>query len=182
MSKPITVDRIVVASFALLAAALPVPVAAISAQEPPQVEPGARVRVTAADNAIRNRVGTLRELNADSIVLEDGLMLPLASVTRLELSRGRTANQTPGIVVGFLAGATIGAVWGASAAREIDESATAVTLLAAGIGSALGAVIGGIVGLGIRTDRWEEVPLHRLRVNPTPQPGGRLALGLSVRF
>ncbi len=181
MSKPITVDRIVVASFALLGAALPVPVAAISAQEPPQVEPGARVRVTAADNAIRNRVGTLRVLNADSIVLEDGLMLPLASVTRLEVSR-RTANVTPGVVVGFLAGAAIGAVWGASATRGIEEGATAITLLAAGIGSVVGAGIGGIVGLGIRTDRWEEVPSHRLRVNPTPQRSVRLALGLSVRF
>ena len=51
----------------------------------------------------------------------------------------------------------------------------------AGLG-ALGAGIGAIVGALIKTDRWEEVPLDRLRVSFVPQRGGRFALGLSVRF
>ncbi len=38
------------------------------------------------------------------------------------------------------------------------------------------------VGAVIMTDRWQEVPLDRLRVNLGPQRDGRFGLGLLVRF
>ncbi len=50
------------------------------------------------------------------------------------------------------------------------------------IGGVLGTAFGGLIGLQIQTDRWEEVPLDRLRVGFAPRQDGSLALGLSVRF
>jgi len=48
--------------------------------------------------------------------------------------------------------------------------------------SAIVGAAGGIVGYFIKTDRWEEIPLERLRVSLTPQRDGGFALGFSVRF
>ncbi len=45
-----------------------------------------------------------------------------------------------------------------------------------------GAGLGALVGLLIKTDRWEEVPLNRFRVSFAPQRDGRFALGASVSF
>jgi hypothetical protein len=39
-----------------------------------------------------------------------------------------------------------------------------------------------MVGGSIKTDRWREVPLDRLRVGFAPQRDGRFGLGASVRF
>jgi len=54
------------------------------------------------------------------------------------------------------------------------------------LGAAAFGVTGALVGLGIgallKSERWEEVPLDRLRVNIVPQRDGRFALGLSVAF
>jgi hypothetical protein len=60
-----------------------------------------------------------------------------------------------------------------------DDNAT---LKAALIVGAIGAVAGGLVGYFIKTDRWEEVPLERLRVSLAPQLDGGFALGFSVGF
>ena len=51
-----------------------------------------------------------------------------------------------------------------------------------GIGFAGGALIGVAIGGFIKSDRWEEVPLDRLRVSVAPQVDGRFALGFSVGF
>ena len=57
---------------------------------------------------------------------------------------------------------------------------------AVGIGALVGGAIGAGLGAGIRlavkSDRWEEAPLDRLRVSVLPQRGGGLGLGVSVRF
>ena len=53
-------------------------------------------------------------------------------------------------------------------------------------GAAVVGVTGALVGLGIgalsKSERWEDVPLDRLRVSIVPLPDGRLAFGLSVVF
>ena len=47
---------------------------------------------------------------------------------------------------------------------------------------AIGTVAGGLVGYFIKTERWEEVPLERLRVSLAPQRDGGFALGFSITF
>ena len=153
----------------------------IAAQEP--LASGSRVRVTAPECGLSGQAATFRALRADTLVLET-TECPLASVTRLDVSRGQKSHALLGAGIGLAAGA-LGAVVFCEVVEKggcelaYDDNAT---LKAALIVSAIGAVAGGIVGYFIKTDRWEEVPLERLRVSLAPQGDGGFALGFSVRF
>jgi hypothetical protein len=50
------------------------------------------------------------------------------------------------------------------------------------IGGLGGALIGALIGSASKTDRWQEVPLDRVRVSLAPQRSETFGLGLSVRF
>ena len=89
--------------------------------------------------------------------------------------------------IGFAAGA-LGTVIYCSGNNEFsDEGKCEVygrdfTLMTTGLVGAAGGIVGVIIGYGIKTDRWEEVPLDQLRVSLAPQRDGGFALGFSVRF
>ncbi len=75
-----------------------VPLASATAQEPPPVKVGDRVRVTAPD--VRRREGTVQLLTTDSLVMgpESGIWpvaIPLVSVTRLERESTWTDRPPP---------------------------------------------------------------------------------------
>ena len=57
-----------------------------------------------------------------------------------------------------------------------------LTLWVAFVLGAIGGLAGGIAGNFIKTERWEEILLERLRVSLAPQGDGGFALGFSVRF
>ena len=57
-----------------------------------------------------------------------------------------------------------------------------LTLWVAFVLGAIGGLAGGIAGNFIKTERWEEIPLERLRVSLAPQGDGGFSLGFSVRF
>ena len=74
------------------------PLTRVTAQEPPPVKVGDRVRVTIPDMGVRNRDGTLRLLDADSLVMRPNggpsrLVIPLASLTRFEVHQ--VGSRTP---------------------------------------------------------------------------------------
>ena len=154
----------------------------IAAQEP--LASGARVRVTAPDCALRGQAATFRALRADTLVLET-TECPMASVTRLDVNRGRRSHTLLGAGIGFAAGA----LWGVVLCRRkaghhcgVYGSDSDFTPLVAGVLGAGGGLVGGFAGYLIKTDRWEEVPLERLRVSLAPQRDGGFALAFSVRF
>ncbi len=170
-----------------------VPLASATAQVP--VRPGARVRVTrppicradtiCGGRSPRQSVGTFLAWKADSLVVQsngDTLQVALMNVTRLDVYRGRKAQAGTGAVVGGLAVVVLLAI----AAATCDASFGCPTAGEAAkpllIGGAAGAFVGALIGAATNTDRWEEVPLDQLRVSFGPQPDGRIALGLSVRF
>ncbi len=153
----------------------------IGAQEPLVLEPGVRVRVTGLDCGLRGRVTEFRALRADTLVLET-TQCPLASVTRLDVIRGQPHAKL-GAGIGFAAGFVGGIVY----CKTVDVSGCVLfdddlTLWVAFVIGAMGGLAGGITGYFIKTDRWEEVPLERLRVSLAPQRDGGFALGFSVRF
>ncbi len=163
------------------------PLTRVTAQEPPPVKPGDRVRVTAPDLQINKYDGSLVSLTGDTIAV-DTLRVAFRSVTRLDVYRGRRSHWIRGAGVGLVIGAGIGAIaiasqvdWSLSSSCDPFSNAQCV-LIGAGLGAAVGIPVGALIGLGVRTDRWHEVPLDRLRVSFAPQRGGRFALGLSVRF
>ena len=100
------------------------------------------------------------------------------------LGTGSSARKGAGI--GLLIGAATGAVIGFASGDDgpgwfsftAEEKAA---LGAVGLGG-LGAVIGLIAGAASSGERWEEVPLNRLRVSFGPQRDGRFGFGASVRF
>ena len=171
----------------LFAVSLLVPFASISAQVPTQFEPGQRVRVTAPDCGVRRQTTTVEVLRGDSFALPRDTNrssnpinhCPLASVTRLEVSRGRKSHSLEGLGLGWLVGAGVGA-----AVSDCDPSSSTQDICEAvpiAVGASVGLFIGTIFGALIKTERWEDVPLDRLRVSFAPQRDG-FALGVSVSY
>lgn len=165
------------------------------AQQESIVAPGARVRVRAPSVSRDRLVGTVLEMGADTCVLEvenwaDPLALPLASLETLEVSRGTKSNAGTGALIGGLAGGVLGLALGVVVAAEaadegapqmwglVEEPYDALAVAAIGVGA--GAYVGLGIGAGKRSDRWEEVPLDRLRVSLVPQR--RPALVFSVQL
>jgi hypothetical protein len=136
----------------------------------------------------RTDEGIVEYLARDSVALAVGapatqMSLPLASVTRIDVHRGRKGHTLTGLIIGGLAGLGLGALvavpnddWGC----QYRDTGALCGMVIVG-GAVGGTVIGTVVGTLIRTDRWEEVPLDRLRVSFAPRRDG-FAVGLSVSF
>lgn len=114
------------------------------------------------------------------------MTIPIASVTGLEVSRGRRSRWARGLGVGSFAGAVVGAAYGGTNAGTQSGEIDLPTEVAIGLGAAVvgagGALVGLVVGALIETDDWERVPLEGLTVAIVPPVGGRAALRLSLAF
>ncbi len=150
-------------------------------QKAPLVAQGDRVRVTAPNERV---VGTFTVLKPDTLVVSvesRRLAIPFASVTSLEVSRGQKSKSGKGALIGLGAGAAAGVVTAlVGCADNSCDDVTGLVVLIFGAGGALGGVlIGAVIGSFIQTDRWETVPLDRIRVSLTPRGGG---LEVSAKF
>ena len=151
--------------------------------------PGARVRVTYADQD--SRVGTLVALVEDTLAVRwvnsaDTARMARARVTKFAVSRGmRPSDRGTRAKVGMLVGA--GGVLLIAKASGAADSGGGLGDLADGLAVGLGAVLVGGVGalIGAATggpsEQWEDVSLTRRRVGlvvPTPNqsPSTDLAL------
>jgi len=165
--------------------ALTSPLAAFG-QQARLIAPGDRIRVS-SEPYFEPLVGTLSAIESDTLVLAveraaglPTVRLPLASVTQLEVSRGRGTKFVQGALFGGALGAALGAISAAWLSNWCDDWCSTVTcenddevgvehyLGMMAIGGAVGAGIGGIIGLMIGTDRWEAMPLDEIRIAPAP--------------
>ncbi len=152
---------------------------------------GDKVRVTTEEERV---VGYLTAIEGDQLTLDTSLVFPLASVTRLEVHRGqKTSASTVALytAIGAGSGAVVTAglvLTGCLLARLVElgcggpdeELVEGVTPLGfIGIGAGVGALVGALIGATRKTDRWETVPLDRIRVSLTPRGGG---LEVSAEF
>ena len=87
-----------------------------------------------------------------------------------------------GVGLGFLAGAAVGtlAVVGPKSGDVSDAAIAAVGF--AVVLSAVGMVVGGVIGAIHQTERWEAVPSSRWHVSSWQTGSGSLAFALSARF
>ena len=169
------------------------PLATIASQQSPPVKAGDRVRVMAPSVSGSPFVGTFAAVEADSLVVHDSVdiwRLSLASVEQVDLSRGRKSHTLLGAGIGFLVGGgvAVALLYTGGSTSLCDQSANqdamnpgeciGLTALGGVAGAGLGAIIGGF----IRTERWQGIPLERVRVSLTPQAGRRLGLALAVVF
>jgi len=144
------------------------------------LQPGQRVRVTVPSLDLSKHQDTFQRVAGDTLVLSSaGYALP--DVTRFDVYAGRKSHLWLGAGIGLLAGAITGAVTWTSIGDcgFVDDSECRFygSLLFGGVG----AVAGGVVGLLIKTDRWEEVPLDRLRLSIAPTRNG-LGIGARIAF
>jgi hypothetical protein len=130
------------------------------------MQPGARVRVTVSEAHERTLVGTLESLKDEGLVLQvDGrpLTIPVESIRRVEVSRGRRASAR-WTALGAVAGGTVGALGAGCLANKDDYG-----VLCAGqddtkylIGGLVGGLAGGALGAWLGRDaKWDRVDLQR---------------------
>ena len=89
---------------------------------------------------------------------ESTFELPWAWMTRLHVSRGTKSKPVTGMVVGFLAGIPIGATAGwvrdTRVNRLTEEQSTRRGLR---IGAVAGLVLGGLIGMLVRVEQWDDI-------------------------
>lgn len=151
------------------------------------VSTGARVRVVAVRFARLPTIATVAGWRGDSLLLDvsGGPRLPvsLASIASLEVSRGRKSKLVTGAVVGLGVGTAATAAFlgmfcnDPDTLCEADEVWRAFVLIALPTSAA-----GALIGAAVRVERWEPVPLARLRTgSPAGPPGSRLRVGVTLR-
>jgi hypothetical protein len=169
------------------------PFTEVRAQEQPlRIPYGSRVRITVSQPDTGRVVGVVVRFRSDSLVVRTGEAdladVPFPSINRLEVSRGR--DMRPVIIsagIGGLAGAVVGAL--AASTPEcppLDLSAECLPGVnqagAALAGAALGALALGLVAKAVGGERWEDIPLGRLRVTFAPQRDGPFGFAASIMF
>ena len=147
---------------------------------------GSRIRVRASV-MVTPLIANYLELRRDTlVVVEEGAgrgiwTLALDQVQRLEASTGSRSMHPPYIMQGAAVGAAIGAAGGlifASTFSPSDESKKYSRVLTMGLGGAIGALAGGIVGSRRMAEQWSRVPLpRRVSVLPDRLGGVHVAFG-----
>jgi hypothetical protein len=169
------------------------------------IEPGSRVRITAPVLELSKEVGSVLAIRGDTLLLEhqtstlqpghgrrawstDTTAVPVATVTRLEVSAGRRTNIDKGVRKGLLIGGAVGLALGVAMAAD-DEGNDFVCDGAGCVASGVagGAVWGLLIGLAIGAfssrDDWRPVlaqPSAPVALIPTPD--GRLILSAVIQF
>jgi len=167
-----------------------------SAQSASAIRPGARVRIT--QEGQKPRVAVLVAPGADTVLVRwaehtSTVAVPLAEVSRLDVSTGRHRKLLKGALVGTLSAGTVGALLGAATYSPCESteffgcfmeptSQGESALLGGIVGGALGLIVGTLAGLPTR-ESWHQVPLEARRVALAVTPRGRATgLGVSLRF
>ena len=144
---------------------------------------GEKVRVTTRAGRSRES-GVVVRTDADSLTVSLGrgqppVRIPLASVERLEVARGRRTTAREGALVGGLAGGVLGGLVAGGITKTLCEigsdcrvETAQASLVGAGLFGAAGAAAGALIGLAMKTDRWERLPVDRVRVGIRPAPSG----------
>jgi hypothetical protein len=187
----------------LLAVCVLISTAGLQAQERELLKSGDRVRVywlgrprDMWDWHAPDVIGTVISLTSDSLTVltwdRSNVELPLDSVGGIEVNRGEKSNVGKGMAYGAISGITAGIIVGVAAGQAkggcsigaFGDTDCRPLYAAAGVllGGVTGTIVGGIVGALNKTERWEQVPLERLRLEPVAMFDGRFGLAVLVSF
>ena len=140
---------------------------AIGAQAPPVIAPATRIRFALAPGD-RMRIAQVIVQRNDSLWVrtastDDTLALALATLGRLDVSRGQHRSTLKGAGLGLVSGAVAGAIIGYSAGEDCSKSSficfprDQTTLMGAVYVGGLGAGVGALLGHFHVQDRWVSV-------------------------
>jgi hypothetical protein len=171
-----------------------IPVTIITSTGPlaAQVEarPGERVRVFASSGTSE---GILVALDTAAIRIAprsgEERAIPLGTVARLEVRRGRRPAIGTGAGIGLGVGAVLGGALALATADTHCEpgvdagclDAGTQVLAGAGVGALAGAAVGAVIGAGVGRDVWTQAGLGRPRLSLVPRRNG-IRIGVSMSF
>ena len=170
-----------------------VPLSGHSQQEAAVVfSEGSRVRLT-VDQESNRLTGILDRIASDTLWVVSGdpasvSAYPLETIEALEVVTGSKPSVWQGALIGAGVGLATGLILDAAAGCKepgCNEPWEDPTFAIAAFCSASGAALGALLGLTVRTDRWQEVPLEDLHVEPMISQGTGLrgiTLGLRLRI
>ncbi len=119
--------------------------------------PGMLVRATPRGARVP-LIGRVARVTTDSLVLEGGLRI--GALDSLAVSRGSYRHTREGALIGLLVGGVIGGLIGSANTDSGDPWARLNILAGISVGIGAGAVVGGALGAGARTEVWSPVPIH----------------------
>jgi hypothetical protein len=132
---------------------------------------GARVRILSPSLGDKKEIATVVRTAPDTLFFRqspqgDTRALSTAMITAIDVADGKRSRKMKGAVVGFLAGAALGGIVGNVVGKEAENcdycfnpsSRGELTLIVAGLGGALGAGVGAVVGRR-QTDIWVPVAI-----------------------
>ncbi len=141
--------------------------------------PGSRIRVVGLAPDAKPILGTFQRWEGDTLRLAAAAgvaVIPLATLHRLQVSRGTRGHARLGGAIGVLVGLALGAVIasGSDCQQGFLEFCFERVLAPLG-GMVVGGVLGAGVGASIRTDQWWEIRLPTGRAqaftsSETPSP------------
>lgn len=153
---------------------------------------GRTVRVTAPGFSARAIEGSLESTANDTLRLIDCRpsldlqLIPVSTVTRIQVLDGRKGHALAGVLigagVGFLTFEVVDALDDESDDGMFQGLSDNLSKFFLGVFTAGGALTGGIVGTCIRSDRWRDVPKDKLQISLVPVAGKRVGLSLALRF
>lgn len=157
----------------------------LSAQPPPSLAKGERVRLWGNMHGLKATVATVIVVESDSLrfsipsrsnrfarLTELSLSVTWASLSKVEVSRGGGSKALTGAGIGFATGALVGGAVGFATYSE-SSSGDGVTrplmmAVGAGVGAATGILLGLVIGASTSGEHWQNVPLQvqpRVSVN-----------------
>jgi hypothetical protein len=154
-----------------------------------ELQPGARVRITAPGIVAGRYTGTLLSRSRDTLQFgsQNGapVSIPMSRITSIEISRGRSHGS--GALRGLAWGVPIGLVFGIATASSVDNcgdlgcdglvtTARGVYVISSTLSGAFwGAGIGALIG----RERWEPFALTRMSFGGS---GGRSYARITIPF
>ncbi len=164
-------------------------------QDAPRLAAGARVRVSSRVFGASYVVGTLTAVSPDTlqIALDSGAALvavPFTAVRSLAVSVGQRSAGSRfqhgagyGFLIGALGGVFIGFASGDDPQNTFIRFTAGEKAALAGIGlGGVGALLGGLVGLGSDADIWREADPSPVRLTLAPGAGRGMRVGLALSF
>ncbi len=166
----------------LLLLLIPLSFTSLAAQD--TLSAGDKVRLSTVQQ--RGVVGYWVSLDDNQLTLRSethhsSLVLPLASLTKLEVSQGITSHTGLGAGIGFVIGTVVGGALVIGVCTDEFLGPCTIGQVAAGLAITIlpPTALGALIGSAIRTEQWKEVPLDRIRVSLTPRGHG---LEVSAKF
>jgi hypothetical protein len=133
------------------------------------LQPGARARILAPATDARYTLIKVGSTSADTLRYSldrevDTKSISWQRIAKMDASAGRHSNVLRGIGIGFLLGVVGGAILGASIEPGQDFNKGMDAAIAAGYFGFVGAVSGGVVGLGWRSESWIPVAIPKATI------------------